>query len=426
MTGAVKNWQLRGKYREVIPSTSYLTHGIHSYTAKLIPHIPRYFIENYTCEGDTILDPFCGSGTALLEARLLHRNAIGIDINPLAVLISEVKTTPLDINELSLAIQLVKKEVKNGNGKIIVQFPNIGYWFCRKAQDGLSKIRFGVENLNGGFNPAITKFLSVCFSSIIRRSSYADPRMAKTYRSKRVIEKIHNGWTPTPIQYFEEVLDKDLEEIKLLSERLNPNINYVKVFQGDARAISPILKQAGIKRVDFIITSPPYINAQDYFRSYKLEIWWLGLSTPQEIRKLNKQVIGTENVSGCNCDSPPKSEHPLPNLVLNKIWRINKRKSCIVSKYFENMREVLEESYDVLKTGGHLCLITGNNTICGVSIPTYKIITHIAENVGFKLVEIGRDKIRNRLLPPDRNHHGGIIKEEWITVFRKEEIKNEN
>lgn len=414
----VKNWNLRGKYRELIPSTTYITHGIHPYTAKLIPHIPRYFIEKYTKKNDAILDPFCGSGTTLLEGRVLGRNAIGIDINPLAVLISEVKTTPLDINKLSLAIHLVKDEMKNINRKITIEFPNINYWFCKKAQNELSKIKFIVENLNGKFNESIYKFFLVCFSSIIRKSSYADTRTAKTYKSKRVIEKVKNGWVPRPIQYFEEALEKYFERINCLLEHLNGN-NYVKVFQGDSRETSAILKKNGIEKVDLIITSPPYINAQDYFRSYKLELWWLGLATPEEVRKLNKQALGTENISGYNYNSPPKSEYRFLNTILNKIWRINKRKSYIVYNYFQNMRDFFEKSYVVLKIGGHFCLITGNNTICEVQIPTCKILSHIAEKRGFKLVEIGRDKIKNRLLPPARNHHKGIIKEEWITVFRK-------
>lgn len=416
---AIETYEFKNRMKKTIPNMDYLTHSIHAYTAKLIPHIPHYFIEKHTQKDDVILDPFCGSGTTLLEARLLTRNAIGIDINPLATLISEVKTTPLDIEELSLAIHLVKDGVKNGNGRITVKFPNIDYWFCKEAQDELSKIRFSVENLNGRFNKGIYKFLLVCLSSIIRKSSYADPRIAKTYKSKTVIEKVKIGWVPTPIQYFEHALDRNFERINLLSEYLKLNDNYVRVFQGDTRGISAILKQNGVKEVDFIITSPPYINAQDYFRSYKLELWWLSLATPEEVRYLNKRAIGTENISGSNYNSIPKSENQLLNTIINKIWKINKKKSYIVYNYFENMREIFKKSYNVLKVGGYLCLITGNNTICKVRIPTYKILTQIIENSEFKLVEIGRDEIRNRSLPPERNHQGGMIKEEWITVFRK-------
>lgn len=417
----VKTYDFRTHMKKIIPKMDYLTHGIHPYTAKLIPHIARYFLEKYTKKNEMILDPFCGSGTTLLEAKLLSRNALGVDINPLATLISEVKCTPLNLDELKLAISQVKEEIRNGNWKIGVNCPNIDYWFCKKAQNELFKIKYGIENIKikGKFNNTTYKFLLVCFSSIIRKSSYADPRIAKTYKSKRIIQKIENGWVPTPIQYFEDALDRNFKKIKSLSGHINSCDNYVKVFQGDVRETTAILKQNGTKKVDFIITSPPYINAQDYFRSYKLELWWLGLATPEEVKHLNRRAIGTENISGYNCNSIPKSEIPLLNRILNKIWAINKRKSYIVCNYFENMKSIFGEFYNALKICGHFCLITGCNTICGIKIPTYRILTHIAEDNGFKLVEIGRDEIKNRALPPGRNHNGGIIKEEWITVFQK-------
>ena len=414
-----------------ITSTTYLTHGIHKYTARIIPQIPHHFIGKCTKENHTILDSFCGSGTTLLEARLLNRNAIGIDINPLAELISRVKTKPLDTDELSLAICLVKEYVKNATKKATVEFPNIDYWFCKKAQKELVRIKVSIEDLKGKFDNDIIDFFLVCFSSVIRKSSYADCRMAKTYKSQRVFKKVKKGWVPKPIQFFEESLDKNSERIKLLSERLNENRNFVKVFQGDAKETSTILKQNGIKKVNFIVTSPPYINAQDYFRSYKLEIWWLGLATPEEVRHLNRQAIGTECISGFDYNNIPESKIKSLDRVLRRIWRSNKKtgkkekiakkKGYIIYNYFENMKCVLKEFYDVLERAGHLCLISGNNTICGIQIPTYKILTDIAENSGFELVEISRDRIRNRSLPPKRNHRGGIIKEEWITVFRKGE-----
>jgi len=421
MNITVKEYNFKNNMKKVVPSMDYLTHGIHPYTAKLIPHIPRYFIEKYTDKGETVLDPFCGSGTTLLEARLLERNAIGIDINPLARLISKVKTTPINAEKLDSAIQSVKAQLRKDANAAIVEFPNIDYWFGEDVQNELVRIKSSIEKLNGNISCEIYRFLELCFSSVIRKSSYADPRIAKTYKSKRIIKKVENGWVPKPIQYFEEALDKNFERLKALSEILSSNNNYIRVFQGDAREISFILEQNGIRKVDFIITSPPYINAQDYFRSYKLELWWLGLASPAEVRYLRKQAIGTENLAGINRNSMLKSEVQLLNTICNRIWEINRTKSLVIHKYFKNMRLVFEESYKVLKSGRHLCLIAGNNTICGVQVPTYRILASMAENCGFKLVEIGRDEIKNRSLPPDRNHSGGFIKEEWIILFRKGE-----
>lgn len=72
--------------------TNYLTHGLHPYPAKFIPQIPNALIQELSSVGDTVADIFCGSGTTLLEALTLKRNAIGIDANPLSALISRAKT----------------------------------------------------------------------------------------------------------------------------------------------------------------------------------------------------------------------------------------------------------------------------------------------------------------------------------------------
>ena len=94
-------------------------HKVHSYTAKLIPQIPKFLIQNFSKKNETVLDPFCGSGTTLIEANILQRNAIGIDINPLAVLISKVRTNNYNLIQLSKAIteinMLVEKNIKVRN-----------------------------------------------------------------------------------------------------------------------------------------------------------------------------------------------------------------------------------------------------------------------------------------------------------------------
>ena len=89
--------------------TTYLTHGLHPYPAKYIPQIPHSLIEELSSYGETVADIFCGSGTTLVEANLLGRNAIGIDANPLACLISEAKTTRFESGDENLLYKLIEQ-----------------------------------------------------------------------------------------------------------------------------------------------------------------------------------------------------------------------------------------------------------------------------------------------------------------------------
>lgn len=415
----LKELDFKSLYKEIIPNTSYLTHGIHSYTAKLIPQMPRYLIEKYSEKNDYILDPFCGSGTTLLESKILNRNAFGIDLNPLSSLISEVKTNLIDIDQTKKAINYIDSQLKKEKVGIPVDFTNINYWFSTKAQSELSKIRFVIQKSKSKFGEDIFKFLQVCFSSIIRKSSYADNHMAKTYKSKRVVKQINNGWEPTPILYFKESMHKNLNCMISLKEKIKSSDNFVRTFQGNAKSTSEILNINSIKKIDLVVTSPPYINAQDYFRSYKLELWWLGLLTPKEVISLNKKAIGTENITGTEYKQKPTSEFDKLNKITTKIWEKNEKKGHIVNNYFLDMKHVFSELFTILDEEGKFCLVTGNNNVCEESIKTYELLGHIAQNIGFVPVELIRDEIKKRNLFTNRNHNGGVIKEEWITIFEK-------
>src|SRR3989338_3647386 len=131
--------------------TTYLTHNFHTYPAKFIPQIPKSTIKSLTREGDTILDPFCGCGTTLVEAKLFNRNAIGVDLNPIATLVSKAKTNKLNKEHITLTINLLYK-IKNdivhyyNNKKVnksynIPFFNNINHWFQTNVLNELGIIK---------------------------------------------------------------------------------------------------------------------------------------------------------------------------------------------------------------------------------------------------------------------------------------------
>ena len=262
-----------------IPNTTYLTHAIHSYPAKFIPQIPYYVIKNLTHPGEYVLDPFSGSGTALVEASLLGRHSYGVDINPLGQLVTEVKTTPLDIppHEFTKLIEMFKTRIKNYKGTpLLVDFPNKDYWFERKVQKDLGIILATLEELKPEVSEPIYKFLKVCVSSIIRKVANADPKISKPFISKYMRMAIEKGERDlNTFRYLERILadysrrildySRHIKEIELYTS-IWPKALMLK--NSDARSI-----ELRDETVDLIVTSPPYANAQEYFRSIKLELF---------------------------------------------------------------------------------------------------------------------------------------------------------
>ena len=151
---------------------SYMTHNFHPYPAKFIPQIPKELILKLSDKNGWILDPFCGSGTTLVEAKLNQRNAIGIDINPLSCLISKVKTTKLSTSQIELIKEMCNKIHDDiGNGKVyeIPSYKNIDLWFEKDAKESLSVIKYHIDSCK---DEGVKNFLSVCFSAILVRLGF--------------------------------------------------------------------------------------------------------------------------------------------------------------------------------------------------------------------------------------------------------------
>ena len=190
------------------------THGFHKYPAKFIPQIPKWAIKKYLDghKHKTVFDPFCGSGTTLVESNISGNNAIGIDIDPLSALISKVKTTSINEDLLNKIVDWVIKEMSsNCEGTFIPSIPTLNHWFTDEAIKKLSKIRTIIDNVPVVFGQEtsvkdIQDLLFICFSSIIRRTSNADNESHKTYVSHtkiKVPEEV-NMLFLNQLNYFKE------------------------------------------------------------------------------------------------------------------------------------------------------------------------------------------------------------------------------
>ena len=171
-----------------------------------------------------------------------------------------------------------------------------------------------------------------------------------------------------------------------------------------------------------IITSPPYLSAQKYVRSTKLELLWLGMASDTELSELNKQTIGTERVSLKN----EKQEFGITVIdnLLTKLEKISKERMLITYEYFKNMIQVFPECYRLLKNNGFMILVVGNNKICNLTVNTSQLLIELAIKSSFEVVFVLRDEIKGRGMITKRHGTGGLIKDEFVIVLKK--ISGEN
>jgi len=361
---------------------------------------------------------------------MANRNAIGADANPLARLIAETKTSRQDINKLEKLLALIIKKAKNNKEDFLIpEVVNCDYWYSSKAQRELSSILNEISLVEEKYR----NFFLVSFSNCVKKVSYADPRISVPVKLNP--ERYSIGSTVR--KSIEEKLDSlksiDVyEKFRIISQE---NLNRFRLFQADHKSefsgkiISDdarrLTTSVGSKRripknsVQMIITSPPYASAQKYIRSSSLSLGWTNLSTIDGLSKLNNKNIGRENYKKSEIQIFETGIFDADNLI-SKIYIKNPLRATIVCNYLKEMIESLDEMIRVIKSGGYIILIVGNNKVCGFEFNTEQYITSYLINRGlllqFKLI----DDIKSFGLMTKRNKTADIISREWVLAFKKQ------
>ena len=420
-------------FRDIFPNMNKLeryTHLIHAYPAKLLFHIPYFFLNNtyFSKEGDVILDPFCGTGTVLLEANLAKRNALGADANPLARKIAIVKTQKINEQKLTKTLELLLQKSKLYKR---VEFPDVRnrtFWFPEKTQIELAKIRRAIDELPNG---KYKSFFEVCFSNCIKKVSYADPRIAvpvklnperfdkDSERYEKIKKRLLELESLDVFEKYKSICSENIVRISSLS-CLEDNI-YTKIISKNARVLTEkINKQTLIKdgSIDMILTSPPYAGAQKYIRSSSLSLGWLGLTEKEDLKTLDQKNIGRENYSTSELKDV-KTGIESADKLLDILFKKNTLRAYIVGNYLLEMKTALDESIRVLKNGGYMVIVIGNNKVCEIEFNTQEYLTKYLQSKGLKLQFKLIDDIKSYGLMTKRNKTEDIISREWILVFKK-------
>lgn len=189
-------------------------HKIHPYPAMLHPLLVDFLIKEFANRNNIIFDPFCGSGVTLLQAGINDHEAIGFDINPLALLIAKVKSTKYKIDDLKKNFEKHKKDLEKNKKIDIPKINNIDYWYSEKVKDDLGNIRYVLKNNDYKYKD----FFIVCFALICRNQSYTRKNEFKRYRIKQ--EKIKN----VENMAFEKYINHIENMIDIVQKSKNPKI----------------------------------------------------------------------------------------------------------------------------------------------------------------------------------------------------------
>ena len=389
---------------------TYLTHGFHKYPAKFFPELPKWLIQKYSNKGDCILDSFSGSGTTNIEALLLERDSIGIDIDPFARFISKVKTTKLNLKQLESTQEKIFQSLMKYKSELIKaeylpNFPYMNHWFRLDVIKELAYIKQTILRLNATQN--IKNFYLLCFSSIIRSVSNASNECTRTVVRKKYVNDIQPYGTLQA--FYNTVVSNTLKYIDF--HDLRPKGIKIKFPNNmDARNI-----KISENSIDMALTSPPYINAVDYPRTHQLELYWLGFYSDTLVN-LKKRHIGTENVYVKDYKEFKRIGIRLLDEKLINVFKKDPRRSYIAYKYFIDMQKNLKEIYRVLKKGGRYVIVVGNNNIRGENFENWKYLSEIATNIGFTRETYFSSEIIRHFM---RFNKKDKIKMDWVIVLQK-------
>lgn len=383
------SWAFADKTRK---DTAYITHGYHRYPAKFIPQIVSRLAGKYTKEGDLVVDPFGGCGTAIVESKVMGRSSIGVDINPVAVLITKAKKTPIKPNKLEEYFSKLKNKIDSFNKGTKIKTPEherIDYWF---KQEEKRKLAFLFSEISKIKDRDMQDFFYCGFSNILKNCSIWLQKSNKPTRDF--------GKKPSePFKIFYRQIKMMLKGNAEFYESLKKKNNlktFCKIYCADARKI-PTKNNT----VSLIVTSPPYVTSYEYADLHQLTALWFEYT--KDLSDFRKRFIGT-------------SHNGVKEIILNSkiaekikqdLEKKNKKLAKEVTIYFSEMNQCFKEMKRILKKNGRACIVIGNTSLKGVEILNAEIFVEQMQNLGFKIDNIIKREIPSKNLPSTRDKKTG-------------------
>lgn len=367
---------------------------IHPFPARMAPDLVLKWLGSI---GDNrrVLDPMVGSGVVLRQAIELGHEAIGFDLDPLAVLMARVWTTPVtEANLNSWAIRVVNEAQATSGSEVRLDWMDgdeetrsfVEYWFAKRQRSDLRRIAFVLNKLDQGSCCEDGVSLNVIRLALSRIIVTKQPRASLARdtshsRPHRVLNESDFAVFPA----FEQ-------SIRFLRRRLTRHAptGEACVQRGDARRLA-----VDEGTIDAVITSPPYLNAIDYLRGHRLALVWLGYGL-RELRNIRSSSIGAERAPDTLTAVATFSRI---QRVMGNLEKLPKRYRLMIARYAEDIHRMVSEIARVLRSGGTATLVVGNSCLRGTFIKNAAGVAEAASMVG--LTPTG---IFDRVLPDNRRY----------------------
>jgi hypothetical protein len=400
-----------------VRAEDFSVHGWYRFVLSFPPHLVRDYLHKFgVSKRQRVLDPFCGTGTTLVECKKLGIQSVGIEANPMAHFSSRVKVdwSP-DPKELTVHAKRVAEAVTasleaEGLFESLELFakPSNGSKFLTLEE---SKNKLLLAN---SISPLPLHKALVLIERLNRSRNlrfFDHERLALAKALVFSISNLHFGpevGVGKP-RSDAPVVSSWLQNIHSIADDLRMHVeNFVKteVHHADSRQLLNILPP---KSVDAVITSPPYPNEKDYTRTTRLESVLLGfISSKQDLRELKQGLVrsNTRNVYKRDEDDLLVEDNTEIQRIANEIEerRIELGKTSgferlyarVTKLYFGGMKKHLIDLRRILRPGAQLAYVVGDQaSYLRVMIRTGKLLEGIAESVGYEIV--GRDLFRTRL-----------------------------
>jgi DNA modification methylase len=412
------NREINDRWTFRTADTKEFTHGYHVYPAMMIPQIARALIDEYAPEGrlSKIFDPYVGSGTTLVEASVKGIESIGTDLNPLARLMSKVKTTHYDESQILTQYNSIVSKLDSYNESKVIncnfdRISNYTYWYSSEI---LLKLAYMEQVISEDADN--NDFFRLILAEIVREVSFTRNGEFKRFRMSE--DKIAT-YNPNPFELFSKKFKRNFKGLQdyNASSDLTPSVTICDFNTTNGIPLDII----DYESVDMVVTSPPYGDSRTTVAYGQFSRWaneWFGFDNA---KNLDNQLMG-----GARCREVEFKSIELVE-VLGEIRSLDEKRYWEVVSFLNDYWKSIQNVAKAVRKGGRVCYVVGDRRVKGVQIPLDYFTAEMFEQCGFKHLNTIVREIPNKRMPSltsptnKTGNHVQTMNNEYIVILTKEQ-----